>query len=299
MSAITLAIGDITVRQHNGLFSLNDLHKAAGGEAKHQPALFMRMEQTQALIAEIGNSTDSQSFKTKEGRNGGTYACRELVIAYAAWISAAFHLKVIRVFLAVAAPQPEPIQTALDYDRISPAQAQDLKELVQTIVDAKIQGYGETWARLHRKFRVNSYLELPASRFEEARDYLLGKLPEAPQAAPQLTAFMQSLAAARENALHYFTAVGNGEINPRLGDIPAQALEGIVAEALMASQFLAGFDYRTGQMHVRLVPRSASVFCFQTGDFGQAVNAIPTKRLPELHDALSKRIARHLGALQH
>lgn len=64
------------------LFSLNDLHRAAGGEAKHQSALFMRMEQTQALIAEIGNSTDSQSFKTKEGRNGGTYACRELVIAY-------------------------------------------------------------------------------------------------------------------------------------------------------------------------------------------------------------------------
>ena len=180
MSAITLAIGNITIRQLNGLFSLNDLHKAAGGEAKHQPALFMRMEQTQALITEIGNSTDSQSFKTKEGRNGGTYACRELVIAYAAWISAAFHLKVIRVFLAVTAPQA----THLDYTRISPAQAQDLKELVHAIAESKVQGYSETWARLQRKFRVNSYLELPAAQFDEARAYLLAKLSQARAVPP-------------------------------------------------------------------------------------------------------------------
>ena len=178
-STIALTLGNITIRQQNGLFSLNDLHKAAGGEAKHQPALFMRMEQTQALITEIGNSTDSQSFKTKEGRNGGTYACRELVIAYAAWISAAFHLKVIRVFLSTTTPQARPHNPAIDYDRISPAQAQDLKEIVAAIVQAGIQGYGETWARLQRKFKVNSYLELPATQHLEARAYLLAKLPAA------------------------------------------------------------------------------------------------------------------------
>ena len=69
-----------------------------------------------------------------------------------------------------------PTNPAIDYDRINPAQAQDLKELVHLIVDAKVQGFAETWARLHRKFRVNSYLELPAARYQEARDYLLGKL---------------------------------------------------------------------------------------------------------------------------
>ena len=80
------------------------------------------------------------------------------------------------------AVQPaRPHNPAIDYDRISPAQAQDLKELVHSIVDAKVQGFGETWNRLHRKFRVNSYLELPATKFDEARDYLLGKLP--PEAA--------------------------------------------------------------------------------------------------------------------
>lgn len=76
-----------------------------------------------------------------------------------------------------------PHNPAIDYDRISPAQAQDLKELVHAIAESKVQGFGETWARLHRKFRVNSYLELPATKFDEARDYLLGKLPETPAPA--------------------------------------------------------------------------------------------------------------------
>lgn len=75
-------------------------------------------------------------------------------------------------------PAQRPTNPAIDYDRISPAQAQDLKELVHAIAESKVQGFGETWARLHRKFRVNSYLELPATKFDEARDYLLGKLPE-------------------------------------------------------------------------------------------------------------------------
>lgn len=174
--AIALNLGDITVRQHNGLFSLNDLHKASGGNPNQRPGEFIRNQQTKELVEEISNAGIS-AFESRKGSNGGTYACRELVIAYAAWISAAFHLKVIRVFLAAVQPQ-RPHNQALDYDRISPAQAQDLKELVHAVVDAKVQGFGETWARLHKRFRVNSYLELPATRFAEARDYLLGKLPE-------------------------------------------------------------------------------------------------------------------------
>jgi len=99
-TSATISVGNFLIRQHNGLYSLNDLHRASGGCAKHQPALFIRLDTTKALIAEIGNSTDMQSFISKGGRNGGTYACRELVI----WISPAFHLKVIRVFLDATAP---------------------------------------------------------------------------------------------------------------------------------------------------------------------------------------------------
>ena len=88
-----------------------------------------------------------------------------------------------RHFMPAPAEQ-RPHNPAIDYDRISPAQAQELKELVQAVVDTGKQTHAETWARLHRKFKVNSYLELPAAKFSEARDYLLGKLPE-PQPIPR------------------------------------------------------------------------------------------------------------------
>ena len=112
----TLIIFTTKIRQLDGLYSLNDLHKAAGGKDKHRPTFFLRNEQTQELIAEL-NCVDSHSIgtdsetagipavKTKEGKGGGTYVCRELVIAYAAWISAAFHLKVIQVFLSQSEPK--------------------------------------------------------------------------------------------------------------------------------------------------------------------------------------------------
>jgi|GEM_PF-3199532 len=101
-----------TIRQHEGLYSLNDLHLAAGGEARHRPNYFLDNEQTQALIAELleaGNPA-SKCIETVRGKGKaqGTYACKELVIAYAAWISAAFHLKVIGVFLASVQPPALP-----------------------------------------------------------------------------------------------------------------------------------------------------------------------------------------------
>jgi hypothetical protein len=99
-----LTIGTSAIRQLDGLYSLNDLHAAAGGDKNQQPANFMRLDQTQALVAEINSSEMRSSTKTINGRKGGTYVCRELVYAYANWISPAFYLKMIRAFDALQQP---------------------------------------------------------------------------------------------------------------------------------------------------------------------------------------------------
>ena len=114
----TITIGEISIRQDaNGRYSLNDLHKASGGELRYRPNYWLENQQTKDLIAELSkplNLGDAQNraspeinsllpVVTMKGGKGkqGTYVVRELVYAYAMWISAAFHLKVIRTFDAV------------------------------------------------------------------------------------------------------------------------------------------------------------------------------------------------------
>lgn len=101
-----LSVLNVLIRSFDGLYSLNDLHKVAGSERKHEPNLFFRLDQTQELIKEIqSENSDTQicvSYKSlRTGQNKGTWACEELVIAYAMWISPKFHLIVLRAFLAM------------------------------------------------------------------------------------------------------------------------------------------------------------------------------------------------------
>lgn len=115
-----LSILSNNIRLHNGLYSLNDLHKAAGNQKRNEPNRFLRLEQTRSLQVEIENCPDMGSAVNvvSNHRNRGTWVCKELVYAYAMWISPKFHLQVIRAFdaqqqLAITkAPSP------LDYQRI-------------------------------------------------------------------------------------------------------------------------------------------------------------------------------------
>ncbi|MGR8931926.1 MAG: KilA-N domain-containing protein [Gammaproteobacteria bacterium] len=110
---IALHIEDIVIRQDaDGRYCLNDLHKASGGNPKHKPDNFLRLDTTKALIDEIDHFSDVRSDSSdirnaiqviNGGNNRGTYVAKELVYAYSMWISPAFTLKVIRTFDAVQA----------------------------------------------------------------------------------------------------------------------------------------------------------------------------------------------------
>lgn len=111
-----IVISNTTIGQdEHGRYCLNHLHKAAGGNKRHQPANWLRTDSARALIAELKKEAGSEVSKPDssssemrslnpvntvlgKGYEQGTYAVKELVYAYAMWISPKFHLHVIRAF---------------------------------------------------------------------------------------------------------------------------------------------------------------------------------------------------------
>lgn len=115
-----LTILNTSIRTLDGLYSLNDFHIASGNDPKHRPSLFVRNEQTKELVKEIENERSTKTiFALKTIRGGaditkqGTWACEELVLSYAMWISPKFHLVVLRAFLAMHRGEAKPQQLAL------------------------------------------------------------------------------------------------------------------------------------------------------------------------------------------
>lgn len=186
-----LTVAGITVRQMNGLYSLNDLHKASGGEARHKPSEWLRNQQTQDLVQEISKAgiyalqveAGIPALVVKKGgRVPGTCACPELVIAYAAWISAGFHLNVIRVFLSVAAPQSAPYRVQPGQS-LSGEQAATLRNMLNDGArklpkaeqgNAMVVG----WSKLKAHFKTSSYRQIPAAEFHEAVNILARHLAD-------------------------------------------------------------------------------------------------------------------------
>lgn len=178
-NAQPLVIGDFSIRQdEDGRYCINDLHKAGGGMDKHKPSNFLRSEQTKDLIKEIEQNTmmlKSENHNLSainvvrgRGKDQGTYVVEDLVYSYAMWISAKFHLIVIRAYKMLTTQWKVGSR-----QNISPEQ----KDTLHKIVDHKVNGNqglrAQVWTRHNRHFKINSYHELLAIHFEDAVKYLL------------------------------------------------------------------------------------------------------------------------------
>ena len=113
----TITLFDTSIRQDaQGRFCLNDLHRASGGANRHRPSLWAKTEQSKELAQELSKAGITALVVTHGGTRQGVYVRRELIYAYAMWISAKFHLAVIRAFDAMqiqrvqqaVLPRPQP-----------------------------------------------------------------------------------------------------------------------------------------------------------------------------------------------
>ena len=166
-----LAILNTSIRSYENLFSLNDLHQASGNLTKHKPAFFLRIDMTKDLIAEI-EKDNSNALKVIRGAQGGTYACEELVLSYAMWISPKFHLVVLRAFLNL-----HKNSTALLPNTITPEQQQAIQSAVQQAHHRTGLHWQEIYRQLKSAFKVAKYDQIPQSQFGNAMAFIMNLQP--------------------------------------------------------------------------------------------------------------------------
>lgn len=90
-----------TIGRNGELLSLTDLWKAAGSLQGKEPAQWLRQDATQQLIetaSGILNVCQNHIIKSKRGKSGGSYAHKNIALAYAKYLDPALHVLVNEVF---------------------------------------------------------------------------------------------------------------------------------------------------------------------------------------------------------
>lgn len=204
-----ISVANVSVRQFNGLYSINDLHRAAGKERKHEPHAWLRSQQAIELIKEL-EKTQNCVIQSKQGL--GTFVSKELVVHYGMWISPAFSLKVIRAFLDTqedvsGSPKLE-TQTTIDERR-------GLVDAVKLLVARCGIDYSAAYRMVHQRFGVAHIDQIAAPLL------------------PAAVAYVHSLTL--QSGL-------NGEVLDRLPENmqpkPLRNLQGAVINSLYCAEFL-------------------------------------------------------------
>lgn len=204
-----ISVANVSVRQFNGLYSINDLHRAAGKERKHEPHAWLRSQQAIELIKEL-EKTQNCVIQSKQGL--GTFVSKELVVHYGMWISPAFSLKVIRAFLDTqedvsGSPKLE-TQTTIDERR-------GLVDAVKLLVARCGIDYSAAYRMVHQRFGVAHIDQIAAPLL------------------PAAVAYVHSLTL--QNGL-------NGEVLDRLPENmqpkPLRNLQGAVINSLYCAEFI-------------------------------------------------------------
>ena len=258
---MNIQISNVAIRQtSNNLYNLNDLHQAAGKEAKHQPALWLRLQQTQELIAEIEAQGGKAAEVINGGKNRGTFVCKELVYAYATWISAKFFLLVIRTFDAVVSGSLKP-----DFHltaQTTPDERKPLRDAVFALATQYGLAYSTAYKMVHQRFNVESIDMLPAEQIPLAVEYVhhLTLHGEVLDRQPEKTEITFSQSELRELAtITYYCAWSNNRLRELAEPLTALGYEraSTVRTLPMESR---GFIRRIHRALTREMPKMASAF---------------------------------------
>jgi hypothetical protein len=144
-----------------------------------RPNDWLNLESTKeylAALAEIPNYQESWYLKTTRGKFGGTWLHPKLAIPFARWLDVRFavwcDMQIETILKALTSPNNRTDGTLI------PSEQQTLSEIVmrkaETVPKELIgKALAEIWSRVHRKFRVSKYEQLPRTQLTDAALYVM------------------------------------------------------------------------------------------------------------------------------
>lgn len=311
-----LTIGDYSIRQdEDGRYCINDLHKASGGAEKHKPYNFMRNQQTKDLIAEIERENmmlKSEHHKSKavntvkgKGLSQGTFVVKELVYYYAMWISAKFHLQVIRAYDSMVARLfTENSKQNLIANKTTKKDRVPLKDAVNVLVGkAKFLNYSDAYKLIHHRFDVEHIEDIPQDQIPAAVEYvhhLMGEyIPKAERIEDSELKALRLLEANTTNkVMDYFHALHDeikrlGGISPKYPDFDKEVIVSAVVTRMVDSSRMFLTIGMSGKPNISFVPNNAWILSDENiadiiGDHAGPKKSI----LPDIIQAAAKRLSK-------
>ena len=238
---------------------------------KHQPAFFLRNEQTKDLIQEIEHEASSANLQScvKSINGVGTFVVEDLVYSYAMWISAKFHLMVIRAYrsqvVSLFAKKTE--QPKIE-DKTTKKERVPLKDAVNMLVGkAQFLNYSDAYKLIHHRFNVEHIEDIPQEKIPEAVEYvhrLMGEyIPKVERIDPEQRS-LELLAADTTNKVHDWIYSLCEELKKLKGNVPEFPVfdketiaRAVVTRIVQGQRMLLNISYQTGKPEIQFIPNNA------------------------------------------
>lgn len=301
MSSLTVYAPQITILDHvvkavNNLYSLNDIHKASGGEKKHQPSFFMRNQEVSDLINEIKIVDNLQDSEVTQRINGGdlrgTYVCKDLVYRYAMWISSKFALLVIRTFDKLVSGELKVVSKQLTATQTLP-----LRNAVNKLVSASGIMYPDGYKMVHREFGVSEIKDLTLEQLSQAIEYIHNRTPSTVVAKTPLSDFTHSqyIMNVKNEVMDYVhrlqrTLVANSINLPQYPNFDKEEVcQAFIVSMIQHNRMMLSFSY-DGKPNIGFVPQEHAIVSRE--NIADVVNFADKNQLPSIINKAVERLGK-------
>lgn len=299
MSSLTVYAPQITILDHainmiDGLYSLNDMHKASGGEKKYQPAFFVRNQEVTDLAEEIKHSANLQSEQVLRKINGGskrgTYACKELVYRYAMWISPKFALLVIRTFDKLVTGELKVQGSQLTSEQTLP-----LRNAVNKLVTRSGIMYPEGYKIVHQQFGVKHIKDLTLEQLAQAIEYVHEQILSISVEQTPISSFThnQYIMGVKHEVMNYVHSlqrviIDSGNKLPSRPNFDREEIcRAFIVSMIQENSMKLGFDHN-GKPNISFIPRDHAIVSHE--NLSSVVQFANKAQLPSIINAAVQRL---------